>query len=157
MEEACLAVRLYNDSAETCALEGFVIHMHLAWLYLLHAEFIRDNVDYRHWDHKFKRRLQRVDGEPKMWEPERSSKVRWPDDKAPVRANVTLFIRLRNRLENRHAHTDDVLMLNLAGHAHALLINYESELTDQFGENQSLALRLRLPIFVGTFNPALQS
>ncbi|UOQ56361.1 hypothetical protein MUN78_11815 [Leucobacter allii] len=44
-------------------------------------------------------------------------------------------------------------MLNLSGHAHALLVNYESELTAQFGDNQSLALRLRLPIFVGTFTP----
>lgn len=80
-------------------------------------------------------------------------KERWPANSDPVRANLALFIRLRNRLEHRHAHADEALMLNLAGHAHALLVNYESELTDQFGENQSLALRLRLPIFVGTFTP----
>ena len=153
VEEACLAVRLYNDSAEARAFEGFVVHMHLAWLYLLHAELIRDDVDFRYWDPKFKKRLLRVDGEPKRWELERSMKERWPADNNPVRANLALFIRLRNRLEHRHAHADDALMLNLAGHAHALLVNYESELTDQFGENQSLALRLRLPIFVGTFTP----
>lgn len=153
VEEACLAVRLYNDSAETRAFEGFVIHMHLAWLYLLHAQFIRDDIDYRYWDKNHKRRLLKVDGEPKRWELERSMKERWPDDNDPVRANLSLFIRLRNRLEHRHAHTDEALMLSLAGHAHALLVNYESELTDQFGENQSLALRLRLPIFVGTFTP----
>lgn len=153
VEEACLAVRLYNDSAESRAFEGFVIHMHLAWLYLLHAQFIRDDIDYRYWDSKYKKRLLRIEGEPKMWELERSVKERWPADTDPVRANVSLFIRLRNRLEHRHAHADEALMLNLAGHAHALLVNYESELTDQFGENQSLALRLRLPIFVGTFSP----
>lgn len=48
IEEACLAVRLYNDSAETRSFEGFTIHMHLAWLYLLHAEFVRDEVDCRY-------------------------------------------------------------------------------------------------------------
>jgi len=153
VEEACLAVRLYNDSAEARAFEGFVVHMHLAWLYLLHAQFIRDDIDYRYWDKRYKRRLLKVDGEPKMWELERSMKERWPADTDPVRANLALFIRLRNRLEHRHGHADEALMLNLAGHAHALLVNYESELTDQFGENQSLALRLRLPIFVGTFTP----
>ncbi|MDQ0648638.1 hypothetical protein QFZ53_002834 [Microbacterium natoriense] len=153
IEEACLAVRLYNDSAEARAFEGFVIHMHLAWLYLLHAEFVRDNVDYRYWDPQFKNRLLRIDGEPKRWELERSMKERWPADSDPVRANLALFIKLRNRLEHRHAHADAALMLNLSGHAHALLVNYDSELTEQFGEQRSLALRLRLPIFVGTFTP----
>lgn len=151
IEEACLAVRLYNDSTEARAFEGFIIHMHLAWLYLLHAEFVRDDVDFRYWDPKYKNRLLRIDGEPKRWELERSMKERWPTDSDSVRANLALFIKLRNRLEHRHAHADEALMLNLAGHAHALLVNYESELTDQFGEQRSLALRLRLPIFVGTF------
>lgn len=151
VEEACLAVRLYNDSAEARAFEGFVIHMHLAWLYLLHAEFVRDDVDYRYWDPQYKNRLLRIDGEPKRWELERSMKARWPTGSDPVRANLALFIKLRNRLEHRHAHADDALMLNLAGHAHAMLVNFESELTSQFGEQRSLALRLRLPIFVGTF------
>lgn len=153
MEEACLAVRLYNDPAESRAFEGFVIHMHLAWLYLLHAQFVRDDVDFRYWDPKFKKRLVKVDDEPKRWELERSMKERWPSAADPVRANLSLFIKLRNRLEHRHAHADEALMLNLAGHAHALLVNFETELTEQFGDNQSLAMRLRLPIFVGTFTP----
>ncbi|WP_052676372.1 DUF3644 domain-containing protein [Microbacterium hydrocarbonoxydans] len=153
VEEACLAVRLYNDSAESRSFEGFVIHMHLAWLYLLHAEFLRDGVDYRYWDLQRKNRLLKIDGEAKRWELERSMKERWPSDSDPTRANLSLFIKLRNRLEHRHAHADEALMLNLAGHAHALLVNFEHELTSQFGDDSSLALRLRLPIFVGTFSP----
>lgn len=66
--------------------------------------------------------------------------------------NIGLFIRLRNRLEHRHAHADAALMVTLAGHAHAPLLNYEQELTSQFGNDQSLALRLRIPLFVGTFS-----
>jgi hypothetical protein len=153
VEEACLAVRLYNDSAESRAFEGFVVHMHLAWLYLLHAEFLRDDVDYRYWDAQRKRRLVKIDGEPKRWELERSMRERWPNILDPVRANLSLFVRLRNRLEHRHAHADQALMLNLSGHMHALLVNFEEELTSQFGQDSSLALRLRLPIFVGTFSP----
>lgn len=152
-QEACLAVRLYNDSAEARAFGGFVIHMHMAWLYLLHAQFIRDDVDFRYWDKQFKKRLVKIDGEPKRRELERSMAERWPWDTDPVRANLSLFIKLRNRLEHRHADADEALMLNLAGHAHALLLNYEVELTEQFGDMQSLALRLRLPLFVGTFTP----
>lgn len=70
-----------------------------------------------------------------------------------MRVNLSLFIRLRNRLEHRHAHADAALMVTLSGHAHALLLNYEQELTSQFGDDQSLALRLRIPLFVGTFSP----
>ena len=153
VEEACLAVRMYNDPAETRSFEAFIIHMHLAWLYLLHAQFLRDGTDYRYWDTRFKNRLLKIDGEPKRWELERCLKERWPNKSDPVRANLTLFIRLRNRLEHRHAHADEALTLNLSGHAHALLLNYEEEMTGQFGDEQSLALRLRIPLFVGTFSP----
>lgn len=147
-----MAVRLYNDPAEMRSFEGFVVHMHLAWLYLLHAQFIRDGIDYRYWDPRRKNRLLKVDGEAKRWELERCVRERWTEDSNVVRANISLFIRLRNRLEHRHAHADVALMVTLAGHAHALLLNYEQELTTQFGGEQSLALRLRIPLFVGTFS-----
>ncbi|WP_140404108.1 MULTISPECIES: DUF3644 domain-containing protein [unclassified Nocardioides] len=153
IEEACLAVRLYNDPAENRAFEGFTVHMHMAWLYLLHAVFLRDGVDFRYWDPTRKNRLVKIDGEPKCWELERSMKEHWPDPVDPVRANIALFIRLRNRLEHRHAAADVALVVALAGHAHAHLLNYEDELTTQFGHDQSLALRLRIPLFVGTFTP----
>lgn len=45
---------MYNDPAETRAFEAFVVHMHLAWLYLLHAEFLRDGTDFRYWDKRYK-------------------------------------------------------------------------------------------------------
>jgi len=153
VEEACLAVRLYNDAAESRSFEGFVVHMHLAWLYLLHAEFLRDGTDYRYWDTRYKKRLLRIDGEPKRWELERCLRERWSGKQEPVCANLSLFIRLRNRLEHRHAHADAALMITLAGHAHALLLNYEEEVTSQFGDDHSLAVRLRIPLFVGTFSP----
>ncbi len=37
-DEAALAVHLYNDPSESLSFEGFDVHRHLAWLYLLHAE-----------------------------------------------------------------------------------------------------------------------
>ena len=52
VDEACLAVRLYNDPAERRSFEAFIVHMHLAWLYLLHAELTRDSIDYRYRDPK---------------------------------------------------------------------------------------------------------
>ena len=150
-DEASLAVRLYNDPTEVRSFEGFVIHMHLAWLYLLHAQFTRDDVDYRYWQRDTPSRLERVDGEPKRWELAKSVRERWTDVRDPVRANIEFFIRLRNRVEHRYAKEQQALAAAVTGQAQALLLNYEKELTDQFGMTSSLATRLRFPVFVGSF------
>ena len=150
-DEASLAVRLYNDPAEARSFEGFVVHMHLAWLYLLQAQFARDDVDYRYWQRDNPRRLERIDGEAKRWELAKSVKERWTDDRDPVRANIEFFIGLRNRVEHRYAREQQALSAAVSGQAQALLLNYEKELTDQFGMASSLATRLRFPVFVGSF------
>lgn len=120
-DEAQLAVRLYNDPGEVRSFEGFVVHMHLAWLYLLHAELSRDAVDFRYWRTKGRaRRLERIDGEPKRW------------DLATAREQQALAAAV-------------------GGQSQALLLNYEEEVTGQFGLGASLATRLRFPVFIGSF------
>ena len=150
-EEAALAARLYNDPAEPRSLEGFVVHMHLAWLYLLHAVFTRDGVDYRYWRRDNPRRLDKVDGEARRWELARSARERWPDDKDVVRANLEFFIALRNRVEHRFAAEQQALLSVVSGQAQALLLNYDAELSNQFGVEHSLATKLRFPVFIGSF------
>lgn len=149
-DEASLAVRLYNDPAENRSFEGFVVHMHLAWLYLLHAVLTRDGVDFRYWKSDKPKRLERIDGEPKRWELAKCVKYRFPDGD-PVRANLEFFIALRNKIEHRFARQQETLALAVGGHSQALLMNYEEELTGQFGQGRSLATRLRFPVFIGTF------
>ena len=65
-QEALLAVDLYNRRGNDRLLEAFFVHMHIAWLYLLHAECDRAGTDYRYWNAEG--HLIRVDGEPKTWE-----------------------------------------------------------------------------------------
>lgn len=150
-DEASLAVRLYNDPAEVRSFEGFVVHMHLAWLYLLHAEFTRDGVDHRYWRRDKPHLLEKVDGEPKRWELAKSVREHWSDDQEPVRANIEFFIGLRNKVEHRFAREQQALAAAVGGRAQALLLNYEAELTAQFGVASSLATRLRFPVFIGSF------
>ena len=150
-DEAVLAVRLYNDAAEARAFEGFVVHMHVAWLYLLHARFIRDSIDYRYRERDNPHRFVKVDGEYKRWELARCVEERWPDPNSAVRKNLEFFIGLRNRIEHRHARQAPDLALAVSGHAQALLLNFEEELTSTFGTDYSLATVLRFPIFVGSF------
>ncbi|MDQ3691412.1 MAG: DUF3644 domain-containing protein [Chloroflexota bacterium] len=120
--------------------------MHLARLYLLHAELLRDRVDFRYWDNSHKR-LVRVDGEPKTWELARCARHRWPADSEPVLLNLNFFIGLRNRIEHRF---QEGIALSVAGHSQALLLNYESELVHQFGSSEGLADRLRFPVFLSS-------
>lgn len=68
-----------------------------------------------------------------------------------MRANLLLFVGLRNKVEHRHERNQDALAAIVGGHAQALLLNYEEELTAQFGVEESLATRLRFPVFVGSF------
>lgn len=150
-DEAALAVRLYNDPGQSRAFEGFVVHMHLAWLYLLQARFTRDGIDFRYRRNDDPRRFVVVDGEHKRWELARCVEERWDDPNDPVRRNLEFFVALRNRIEHRHASTDRNLALSVSGHAQAHLLNFEDELVATFGARYSLAEILRFPAFVGTF------
>lgn len=79
--------------------------------------------------------------------------VRLYNDPAEPRCFEAFTVHM-NRFEHRHASADAPLVLAVAGHAHALLVNYEAELTTLFGPERSLATRLRFPVFVGTFSPS---
>jgi hypothetical protein len=68
--------------------------MHIAWLYLFQAQYQRDG---RKYFYKLPNgRYQRVEGEPKTWEISRFVEAELAQDN-PVRSNLTLTIRLRNK------------------------------------------------------------
>jgi hypothetical protein len=147
--EACLAVDLYNRSSRERSLEGFILHMHLAWLYLLHARFERDNIDFRYWLDG--RRLERVDGEPKTWSLARCLQEEYPDANEPVRRNVEFFVKLRDKIEHRYA---ELIAAVVAGKTQAHVLNYEEALTERFGAKESLGDALRFPVFTSSLTPA---
>jgi hypothetical protein len=54
---------------------------------------------------------------------------------------------LRNKVEHRF---EGAFRLAAAGYAQALLVNYEEELTNHFGDDESVGGELRFPVFLGT-------
>jgi hypothetical protein len=142
--ESLEAVSHYNRPLADRGFEGFFVHMHTAWLYLLQAEFRQASTDIRYRDGKG--HIDKVDGEPKCWDLTRCARERWPNPNDPVRANVDLTVRIRNKVEHRWT---EGLSLLVAGRAQALVSNYEHELTEHFGERHSLGDSLRFPVFVG--------
>jgi hypothetical protein len=145
---ALKAVDEWNTS--TGNYSDFITQMHRAWHYLLHAVFRRDKVDYHYRDTKTGRYVE-VDGEPKAWDLERCLKQRYPKDNDPVRSNVELFVKLRNKVEHRYEHG---LKIVTGGKAQALVINYENEVVQQFGPAFSMADKLRFPVFLQSLTSA---
>lgn len=145
--EAALAIELYNSARQPRSLEAFFIHMHLAWQFLLHAEFEHTGVDYKYRDSSG--RIQRVDGEPRTWELQRCIEQRF-DPEDPVRQNLENTVKIRNRVEHRWQRE---LAIATGGFAQSLVLNFESEICSQFGEQHSMGESLRFPLFVETFTP----
>jgi hypothetical protein len=120
----------------------FVSHMHKAWHYLLHAEFKKDGVDYQYKDRQTGQ-YKMINGEPSAWDLEQCLKQRYPNSGDVVRSNAELFVALRNKVEHRYEHN---LKIAVDGRAHALVMNYEHEMVTHFGQDYSLADRLRFPV-----------
>jgi hypothetical protein len=139
---AVKAVDEYNSSTGHYA--DFIGTMVRAWLYLLQAEFQRDQTDDRYRDRDGK--LVRLKGgEHKRWDVSECVQHVYPNENDPVRVNLELFTLLRNKVEHRF---EEALKVVAGGKAHALVINYERRLTAVFGPGQSLSGKLRFPIFV---------
>ena len=145
-QEALLAVDLYNRRGNDRLLEAFFVHMHIAWLYLLHAECVQAGTDCRY--RESTGRLVRVDGEPKTWELQKCIEHRWPDQNDPVRRNLEKTVVLRNKIEHRW---QAAMTVATGGYAQALVLNYESEMLMAFGPKFSLADELRFPLFLSAF------
>ncbi|MEV4512556.1 DUF3644 domain-containing protein [Dactylosporangium sp. NPDC049525] len=146
--EALTAVEIYNSPTSLRPLEGFLVHMHVAWLYLLHATFDKAKTPYHYKDPKTGRYV-RVDGEKKSWELQKCIEVRWPSIKEPVRQNLELTVQLRNKIEHRF---ERGLMVAASGFAQALIMNYEAELVGIFGAGYSIADRVHIPVALSTFS-----
>lgn len=150
-QESLLAVRLFNDPGRERALEGFIIHMHIAWLYAFQAKWMKAGENYHVLRSERPRRYKYINGE------RMSQSLEWfvgqelPSETSPVRANLLFFIALRNKIEHRHTGTDDPLMTIVNGECHSMLVNYEEFVTDFAGVDYSLAHRLHFPVFIGGF------
>jgi hypothetical protein len=128
----------------------FIGHMYRAWHYVLHSEFHRAKTDYHYRDPKTGRHVE-IDGEPKAWDLDHCLKQRFPGENNPVRRNVELFGKLRNKVEHRCEHG---LKIVTGGKAQALVINYEAQVVRQFGKALSMADRLRFPVFLESITSA---
>lgn len=150
-QEAMLAVSLFNDPGRERALEGFIIHMHIAWLYAFQSKWMREGNNYHVLRSEQPRRYKYINDERMSQPLEWFVKEEWPSEQSGVRANIEFFIKLRNKIEHRHTGTDVALMTIVNGECHSMLLNYEEFVTGFAGTGYSLAHRLHFPVFIGGF------
>ena len=87
-EAALNAVQTFNNPLTTFKTETFIVLMNIAWMYLLHAYYRREGVEYRYSKGSKRRKFDRTkSGAFKYWELERCL-----NDKAcPLQPNSTLY------------------------------------------------------------------
>ncbi|MFD8301485.1 DUF3644 domain-containing protein [Streptomyces sp. NPDC059690] len=146
--QACSAIDFYNRPGDKGSYLDFVVHMHLAWQNLLHADFEKSGIDFTH-KGKDGKVLKTKDGDKKTWELMRCAEEAY-EEHDPIRKNIEFFVGIRNKIEHRFQKS---LIIATGARAHALVINFESELVRRFGPEFSLSSELRFPVFVQSLTP----
>lgn len=155
-KDACLAaVTNYNRPGIAFRTRTYTVLMIIAWTALLHAIFHRrgkkpwyvaegtgPNVKY-----------QSIDGEPKHWELAEAMRQYYGDENPPERRNLEFMVALRNKIEHRdHPELDPALY----GECQAMLMNFETLLLTEFGDDHALSDQLALALQFTALRPEAQ-
>ena len=148
-DAALLAVDIYNKPATKFRSYSFIVMMNIAWTSLFHAIFEKQGIKY-FYRKKDSNRYIYIDGERKAWDLSKCIKEYFKDRNPPARENLNFFIGLRNQIEHRFL---PALDLEIYGECQALLLNYESLLAKEFGQEFSLSESLAIPLQLLSTNP----
>jgi hypothetical protein len=148
--QALVAIDFYNRPGDRRSYLDFVVHMHLAWQNLLHADLMKrgQNIYYR--EKNSRNYVRNPDGSKKSWDLSFCLTKEFGESD-PVRSNIEFFIGLRNHIEHRFQNS---VMSTTETENHACIINFESELVRRFGPEASLSSELRFPVFIQSLTPA---
>lgn len=136
-EAAMAAVQIFNNPQISFKSELFIVTMHIAWTYLLHAYYRNNKMDYRYFSQNGKRK--RFDktkyGAYKYWELERClNDKNSPLDK-DTSNNLRFLITLRHEIEHQMtSHIDDTITAKFQ----ACALNYNYYIQKFFGERNGI-------------------
>ena len=151
-ESAILAVETYNRPGALFRSGGYVVLMVIAWTALFHSIFLRDKVKPFYVKARRGRyvRYEKIDGDYKGWELSECIRQYYKDENPPVRKNLDFFIGLRNKVEHRSMpQLDDQIF----GECQALLLNFETLLSKEYGDQYSLNGSLAVSLQFSTITP----
>jgi hypothetical protein len=146
-ESSLAALRVYNDPMAGFRTETFIVLMIIGWNSLFQAALERDDIDYYVRDDEGRQVL--IDGRPKVKDTWELMNLAIP---GPIweatRANLDFFLGLRNLIAHRYLPALDI---RVASEAQSMLLNFEHQLVEQFGEAAALGDRLSVPLQLSSF------
>lgn len=132
-ESALAAVQIFNSPMITFKSEIYIVLMHIAWTYLLHAFYRKQGVEYRYYKQREKRRVydRTKSGAFKYWELERClNERRCPLDKDTAN-NLRFLIEIRHEIEHQMTTRIDS---SLSAKFQACCLNYNEYVKTFFGD-----------------------
>jgi hypothetical protein len=140
-EAALNAAQTFNNPLTTFKTETFIVLMVIAWMYLLHAYYRKNGVDYRYYQNrKLRRRYERTkSGAYKYWELERCLNEECCPLDSATRNNLRFLIGLRHEIEH---HESAGLDEQLSSRYLACCLNYERVITELFDQRYGLGSAL---------------
>ena len=137
-EAALNAVQTFNNPLTQFKAETFIVLMNIAWMYLLHAYYRREDIEYRYYEEGPKRRKfdHTKSGAFKYWELERCLNEKACPLDGPTQQNLRFLIGLRHEIEHHKSAGSDE---RFSGRYLACCLNYERYICELFGSKYSLA------------------
>jgi len=136
-EAAMAAVQIFNNPQISFKSELFIVIMHIAWTYLLHAYYRAEKIEYRYFNQNGKRkRFDRTKhGAHKYWELERClNDKNNPLDK-DTSNNLRFLITLRHEIEHQMTSNIDG---TITAKFQACALNYNHYVQKFFGTRNSI-------------------
>jgi len=136
-EAALAAVQIFNNPQITFKSEIFIVLMHIAWTYLLHAYYRNKKIEYRYFTRKGNKNYydRTSRGAYKYWELERClNNKSSPIDKDTAN-NLRFLIGIRHEIEHQMTRKIDI---SLSAKFQACCLNYNEYIKILFGEDKSI-------------------
>lgn len=146
------AVAIYNNPTITFKSELFIVNSEIAWTYLFHAYYQKNNICYfyRKKLESGKYKYEKIDGRNKEWELSRCLKSEEPKiDEATIK-NLEFLIQIRNKIEHSSCEMNDSL---ISAKIQACSINFNFYIKQLFGPKYGLDKSLCMAIQFSTLNP----
>ncbi|NLU23452.1 MAG: DUF3644 domain-containing protein [Clostridiales bacterium] len=151
-DSAILSIDIYNRPIAAFRSQGYIVLMIIAWTSLFHAIYEMNGTDYFYKENDGNDKM--VEGDKKAWELDRCIDKCGDLISNAAKRNLRLFISLRNKIEHRYVPAFD---FDVFGECQAMLLNFESLITEQFGSYYALNNALSLPLQVSSVRSNVQT
>ena len=151
-DSAILSIDIYNRPIVAFRSQGYIVMMIIAWTALFHAIYELTETDYFYKNKDGTDKI--IDGDKKAWELDRCLDKCDNMISDAAKRNLSLFISLRNKIEHRYVPAFD---FDVFGECQAMLLNFESLITEKFGDYYALNNTLSFPLQVSSVRHEAQT